>query len=476
MCLAERQTTLSQVIGNIGGGKVPHAALARHGILVDGPGRNHSGHNGQALHERMGGIERTLLVLLQVLVISERQALHGHEQLHQVAIDSAALTADELSKIGILLLRHDGRTGGVGVGKRDKAKFGTRPQHDFLGKTRQMHRHDGAGVMQIEQEITVGNRIERVGNHACKTKFCSRHLTIERIARTGKRGSTQRAVVSGIKGGLQAYKVTRKHPGIRQQMMREQHGLSVLHMRIARQNHLVVLLGRIHQYMAQLKIGLHELLGQCLDAQARVGRHLVVARTSGMQALASLADATRQLALDRHMDILVVDIEAEVAGIDIPLDSGQALGNRLLVLDADDAPGGQHLGMRLRAGDILLIEMFVDRQRRAKLLRDLGHACLKTTAPKSHGIVPFHQIPNQAPNEMRHVAKAIYQPLVLHIPHCVRGHVANLQRSDAPGTWRPSIPASRCSPSRQSMPSGSSGPPRPLQHRTRARGRAKYSR
>ena len=55
VCLAERQATLGQVIGNIGSGKVPHAALARHGILVDSPGRNHTGHNGQALHKRMGG-------------------------------------------------------------------------------------------------------------------------------------------------------------------------------------------------------------------------------------------------------------------------------------------------------------------------------------------------------------------------------------------------------------------------------------
>jgi len=95
----------------------------------------------------MGGIERALLVLLQVLVIGERQALHGHEQLHQVAIDSAALAADKLGKVGVLLLRHDRRAGGVRVGKRDKAKFGARPQHDLLGKTRQVHGHDGAGVM-----------------------------------------------------------------------------------------------------------------------------------------------------------------------------------------------------------------------------------------------------------------------------------------------------------------------------------------
>ena len=309
--------------------------------------------------------------------------------------------------------------------------------------------------MQIEQEITVGNRIERVGNHTRKAKFGSRHLTIERIARTGKRGSTQRAVVGGIKGGLQACKVAREHPGIRQQMMRQQHGLSVLHVRVARQNHLVVLLGRIHQHMAQLKIGLHELPGQRLDAQARIGRHLVVARTPGMQALTGLADAARQLALDRHMNVLIVDIEGEVAGIDILFDSGQALGNRLLILGTDDALGRQHLGMRLRAGDILLIEMFVDRQRRAKLLRDLGHARLKTTAPKSHGTVPFLRIPKQAPSAMRHVAKAIFQPLVLHIPHRARGNVANLQRSDAPGTWRPTSPSGCCLANHRSRPSGS---------------------
>ena len=162
-----------------------------------------------------------------------------------------------------------------------------------------------------------------------------------------------------------------------------------------------------------------------------------------MQALARLADATRQLALDGHMNVLVVDVEGKVARIDILLNSEQALGDRLLVLGTDDALGGQHLGMCLRAGDILLIKMFVDRQRRAKLLRDLGHARLKTTAPKSHGTVSFHQIPKQAPKARHPVPKAIYQPLVLHIPHRARVHAANLQRSDAPVTWRPSTPANR---------------------------------
>ena len=53
----------------------------------------------------------------------------------------------------------------------------------------------------------------------------------------------------------------------------------------------------------------------------------------------------------------------------------------------------------LRAGDILLIEMFVDRRRTRQLLRDLGHACLKTTAPKSHGTVPFSKYQNKRPKQ-----------------------------------------------------------------------------
>ena len=98
------------------------------------------------------------------------------------------------------------------------------------------------------------------------------------------------------------------------------------------------------------------------------------------------------------MNVLVVDVEGEVAGIDILFDSGQTLGYRLLVLGTDDALGRQHLGMRLRAGDILLIEMFVDRQRRAKLLRDLGHAP-KRPPQRAMEPSPFSKYQNKRPKQ-----------------------------------------------------------------------------
>ena len=45
-------------------------------------------------------------VLLQVAVVAAGQALHRGEQAHQVAHRPAALAADQLEDVGVLLLRH----------------------------------------------------------------------------------------------------------------------------------------------------------------------------------------------------------------------------------------------------------------------------------------------------------------------------------------------------------------------------------
>ena len=103
-----------------------------------------------------------------------------------------------------------------------------------------------------------------------------------------------------------------------------------------------------------------------------------------MKPSARLADATRELGLDGHVDVLVVDIERERAGIDVGLDLRQPGTDGLGVLLADHALRGKHRRMRPRSRDILSIEMLVDRERRAELLRRRCHAVLEPTAPKRH--------------------------------------------------------------------------------------------
>ena len=92
--------------------------------------------------------------------------------------------------------------------------------------------------------------------------------------------------------------------------------------------------------------------------------------------------------LNGHVNVLVVDIERKLAGIDIGANRIEPRANRLGIALANDALSRKHLGMGLRARNILTIQMLVDRQRCAKLLRDLCHARLKTASPQRHGKPP----------------------------------------------------------------------------------------
>ena len=252
-----------------------------------------------------------------------------------------------------------------------------------------MHGHGRAGKVQIEQEVAVGHGVERVGDDLLKAHSVGGRHAVERISGAGKRGGTQRRGIGGFERGDDALVVAREHPVIRQKMMREQHGLGMLQVRHAGKYRLLVRLCHFHQNAAKVEVRLHKVLGQGLHGKAGIGRYLIVARATGMQALAGLADAPRKLAFDRHVNILVVDVEDKVAGVDLGLDLVKALRYSLGIRVANDALLGQHAGVRLRSSDILFVEVLVDRQRRAELLRGSSYAAFEPSAPQCHDLNPF---------------------------------------------------------------------------------------
>ena len=67
-------------------------------------------------------VEDRLLVLLQVAVVGERQALERGQQPGEVADQPAGLAAGQLGDVGVLLLRHDARPGGVGVVRASRSR------------------------------------------------------------------------------------------------------------------------------------------------------------------------------------------------------------------------------------------------------------------------------------------------------------------------------------------------------------------
>ena len=79
-------------------------------------------------------VEDRLLVLLQVAVVREREALERGQQPGQVADEPTGLAAGELGDVRVLLLRHDARPRGVGVVQAHEAELLGRPEDDLLGE------------------------------------------------------------------------------------------------------------------------------------------------------------------------------------------------------------------------------------------------------------------------------------------------------------------------------------------------------
>jgi hypothetical protein len=59
------------------------------------------------------------------------------------AVDAADLGANQLSEIGILLLRHGAGAGGEGFRERDEIEFGGGEEGDFFGKAAEVQADKG---------------------------------------------------------------------------------------------------------------------------------------------------------------------------------------------------------------------------------------------------------------------------------------------------------------------------------------------
>ena len=82
--------------------------------------------------------EHRLLVLLQVAVVGERQALHRREQAGQPPDRRAGLAARELGDVGVQLLRHHRRAGRRLLRQPHEAELGGRPEHELLADPREV--------------------------------------------------------------------------------------------------------------------------------------------------------------------------------------------------------------------------------------------------------------------------------------------------------------------------------------------------
>jgi len=134
--------------------------------------------------EGVGSVEERLLVLLKILVVCRRGAFDSDQQADELANGAARLASQELERVGVLFLRHQGRAGGVGVGQLDEPKLGGGVQDEVLGEARHVNHDHGRAEEKVQDEIAVSDSVERVRDHAIEAQVLGERgaVDVERVA------------------------------------------------------------------------------------------------------------------------------------------------------------------------------------------------------------------------------------------------------------------------------------------------------
>ena len=267
----------------------------------------HLGRHAQAQLERVDRVEERLLVLLEVLVVGERQAVQHAVERHQAPGHARRLRAQQLGGVRVLLLRHQARARRERVGHLAEAELLARPEHDLAAELREVGGAGGGGRQVVEHEVAVRDGVERVLRDAAEAELLGHEHAAGVEVDPGERAGAERQVVRGRHAEVEALEVAAELPEVGQQVVREVDRLGALQVRVAGQRPVEVALGQLHQRRHQV-------------ARAAPCASRLWARTSIATSVATWSLRERavwslppagagdlgQPALDRHVDVLVV--------------------------------------------------------------------------------------------------------------------------------------------------------------------------
>jgi hypothetical protein len=258
-------------------------------------------------------------------VIAQGQALHRGEHGHQVAVEAPALAAYQLGHVRVLLLGHDRRPGGEGVGQLDEAELGGGPQGEVGGQTAHVHAGDGRRGQELHEEVPIADGVETVRAHGREGEVAGQGLAVDGEPGAGQRAAAQRQHVGAGPAGPEALAVALEHEHVGQQMVAQHDRLGPLQVRVARH-------GRLHgapRPVDQDGLGVAEPAVQpvhrIFQIEALVQRDLVVARAPRVELAAQGPDQLHQATLDIHVNVLELGPERKGPGLELAADRIQAL-------------------------------------------------------------------------------------------------------------------------------------------------------
>src|SRR5262245_6647629 len=118
--------------------------------------------------------------------------------------------------------------------------------------------------------------------------------------------------------------------------------------------------------------------------QAQVERYLLVARPTGMEPPAGIADALNQLPFDKAVDVLICPGDERRIAAPFFKNRFKTLSDRRSVLLRQHAARAERLRPCQAAGDIVFEQGAVETERNAEIEGRRIGLCVETAGPESH--------------------------------------------------------------------------------------------
>ena len=382
MGLTERHPLLHQIVCQICsiGEILCHSPT--HNILPHLHAPENSGINCQTELDGINGIKDTLLVLLQILVVSQWQALNSGQHSHEMAHNPTGFASYQLGYIRILLLRHHGRASAMSIIQLNKEELTGTPQNGFLTETGQMNHENGSRRQELHNIIPIRYSIQTVAIDSIKIQLLSHKRSVNWEGSTSQGTCSQRHNITALIYSPETVKIPLQHGEISHHMMGEKNRLGSLKMSIAWHNYITVLAGGFHQSCLHIQNQLLHLYNLTADEHMGVQSHLVVTAAGGMQSATSLTNSVSQSFLDIHMNIFQGNLKGEIALFNFLVDILQALDNIITICLRDNAYLGQHGSMGNGASNILIVHTLVKINGSLKIIYHLIGGLGKTTTPE----------------------------------------------------------------------------------------------
>ena len=171
---------------------------------------------------------------------------------------------------------------------------------------------------ELEQEIAVAGDVEAVGGDGVEAELAG--ATLSRSIGSDVPASAaapERQDVDALAAVGQPLAVALELLDVGEEVVRRQHRLGPLQVRVAGQDDVAVALGRVDERPLQLAQPAVEVVDGVAHPELDVGDDLVVAAAAGVQLAADVAEPLDQGPLDVRVDVFELDGERELAALDL---------------------------------------------------------------------------------------------------------------------------------------------------------------